>query len=200
MPPCPRHTLPGHSCILFFGKCLFSLFPFVFVLLILILCEFWSRLPCHKLSWQHCLPCGGCYPSPTPPYHRVFLCCAEVHSLEASLSLCHVLICCLRASPELFFFPSQCPEVFLPCFPLMASSGSYLALASEDWREVATLLPPGFQGPSSTGASSRRLHQKTLELGVGWKHRHTVNYGSTLGAILIKAGPCRSQDLKFSLL
>lgn len=87
----------------------------------------------------------------------------------------------------------------------MASSGRSVALASEDWSEVAALLPPalgggGGAGASSAGASSRRLHQKTLELGVGWKHRHTVNYGSTLGAILIKAGPCRSQDLKFSLL
>lgn len=174
------------------------------MLLTLISYEFWSQLPCHMLSWQHCLPCGGCYPPTAPPCLRFFLCYAEAHSLEASLPLCHVLICCLRASPN-FFSPCQCPEVLLRCFPLMASSGRSVALASEDWSEVAALLLPalgggGGAGASSAGASSRRLHQKTLELGVGWKHRHTVNYGSTLGAILIKAGPCRSQDLKFSLL
>lgn len=136
MPPCPCHTLPGHSCILFFGKCLFSLFPFVFVLLILILCEFWSRLPCHKLSWQHCLPCGGCYPSLTPPYHRVFLCCAEVHSLEASLSLCHVLICCLRASPELFFSLANVLKCFSHVFLLwrpLAGPWLWLLKTGEKW-------------------------------------------------------------------
>lgn len=146
------------------------------------------------------LPAVGWLLPPTPPCHEFFLCCAEAHSLEASPPLCHVLICCLRASPKLFFPPSLCPEVFLRCFPLMVSSVRSVALTSEDWSEVAALLPPGLRGPSSAGASSRRLHQKPLELGVGWKHRHTVNYGSTLGAILIKAGPCRSQDLKFSLL
>lgn len=65
---------------------------------------------------------------------------------------------------------------------------------------MSAFLPRGLREPSSAGASSRSPHQKILELGVVWKHRHTVNYSSTLGATLIKAGLHRSQDLKFSLL
>lgn len=97
-------------------------------------------------------------------------------------------------------FPSRCPEVCLQCLPPVVSSSRSMALASEDWWRGESGCPP------PTGAAGAQLCWSLLwkaeseELGVGCTHRHAVNYSSTLGATLIKAGPHRSQDLKFSFL
>lgn len=172
-------------------KHLFSDFSFVFLLLALIPYVFWSRGHCHTLSWQHCLARGGCL---RLRWISLLLCRS---TFVGCIPVCPISMCCLGASLRLLS-PADVLKCFLQWFH---PAGPWLWLLKTGGEErVAALLPRGLRGPSSAGASSRRLHQKTLELGVEWKHRHTVNYSSTLGATLIKAGPHRSQDLKFSLL